>query len=113
MPALRITAPDGLPYTNITRVLTVEGTAAVSLRHLLRERGADAAGRAYIAQLNDSRVFGAKIVTPVVPLAGFYYTKEYHQHRLDRNPDNPYIVNQDMPEIASLERQYPGWLKEH
>jgi peptide-methionine (S)-S-oxide reductase len=66
---------------------------------------------AYIAQLNQARVFRHAIVTQVVPLAGFYAAEEYHQHFLDRNPDNPYIVNVDMPKIEALTRQYPDWLK--
>jgi peptide-methionine (S)-S-oxide reductase len=66
---------------------------------------------AYIAQLNQAKAFRHAIVTQVVPLAGFYAAEEYHQHFLDRNPDNPYIVNVDMPKIEALKRQYPDWLK--
>ena len=66
---------------------------------------------AYIAQLNQAKVFRHAIVTQVVPLTGFYAAEEYHQHFLDRNPDNPYIVNVDMPKIEALRRQYPDWLK--
>jgi len=66
---------------------------------------------AYIAQLNQAKVFRHPIVTQVTPLAGFYAAEEYHQHFLARNPDNPYIVNVDMPKIEALQRQYPEWLK--
>ncbi len=62
---------------------------------------------AYIQQLTGAKVFHGKIVTQVVPLRGFYAAEEYHQHFLDRNPNNPYIVYNDIPKVNHLEKQYP------
>jgi peptide-methionine (S)-S-oxide reductase len=66
---------------------------------------------AYIHQLNAAKIFHGSIVTQVVPLKGFYAAEEYHQHFLDRNPNNPYIVYNDIPKVKHLEEQFPGLLK--
>jgi peptide-methionine (S)-S-oxide reductase len=66
---------------------------------------------AYIKELNDKHVFGSPVVTKVVPLQGFYRAEEYHQHYLDQNPTQPYIVAMDLPLIEHLKQQYPDWYK--
>ncbi len=68
---------------------------------------------AYIDQLNKARIFSGPIVTQVTPLSGFYDAEEYHQHFLDRNPDNPYIVFNDLPKLKRLQQQFPELLKHH
>jgi peptide-methionine (S)-S-oxide reductase len=62
---------------------------------------------AYIQQLTAAKVFHGKIVTQVVPLKAFYAAEEYHQHYLDRNPNNPYIVYNDVPKVKNLQKQFP------
>lgn len=66
---------------------------------------------AYIRQLNAAKVFSSPIVTQVVPFHGFYAAEGYHQHFLDNNPNNPYIVYNDLPKIAALQKQYPQMCK--
>jgi peptide-methionine (S)-S-oxide reductase len=66
---------------------------------------------AYIKELNDKHVFGDPVVTRVVPLTAFYRAEEYHQHYLDQNPTQPYIVATDLPLIEHLKQQYPDWYK--
>jgi peptide-methionine (S)-S-oxide reductase len=61
----------------------------------------------YIRQLEGAHVFRHPIVTQVVPLKGFYAAESYHQHYLDHNPTQPYIVNLDLPLIASLKKSFP------
>lgn len=62
----------------------------------------------YIQQLNDAKVFRHKIVTQVAPLTnGFFAAEEYHQHFLARNPNYPYIVFNDLPNLRHLKQQYP------
>jgi peptide-methionine (S)-S-oxide reductase len=62
----------------------------------------------YIQQLNEARIFKQKIVTQVVPLTnGFFAAEGYHQHFLDRNPNYPYIVYNDLPKLRHLKQQYP------
>lgn len=66
---------------------------------------------AYITQLNAARVFKSPIVTTVVPLEAFYAAEAYHQHYLDNNPTQPYIVAQDLPKIEDLKKTYPEWYR--
>jgi peptide-methionine (S)-S-oxide reductase len=66
---------------------------------------------AYIQQLENAKVFSRRIVTQVVPFRGFYAAESYHQHFLDRNPNNPYIVYNDLPKLQHLKKQYPQMCK--
>jgi len=67
---------------------------------------------AYIAQLASAGVFKKKIVTQVTPLPAFYPAESYHQHFLQNNPGNPYIVYNDLPKLDQLKKQFPEvWKK--
>ena len=61
----------------------------------------------YIAQLTAAKAFGAPIVTQVVPLKTFYPAEAYHQHYYDLHPNNPYIVFNDAPKVARLQKLFP------
>ena len=63
--------------------------------------------RSYIAQLDQSKVFGKPIVTTVEPLKGFYPAEAYHQDFMTRNPGHPYIVFNDLPKVDNLKRVFP------
>ena len=63
---------------------------------------------AYIAQLQGVRAFPRPIVTQVTPLKAFYEAEVYHQGYLVRHPNQPYIVINDLPKIANLQRQFPA-----
>ena len=63
--------------------------------------------KAYIAQLGAAKVYSKPIVTEVTPLKAFYSAEEYHQNYLERNPDQPYIVINDMPKLVALKEQFP------
>src|SRR5271154_3073020 len=62
---------------------------------------------AYVAQLEQARVYPHKIVTQVVPLKGFYPAEGYHQNYAALHPDNPYIARFDLPKVANLQQTYP------
>lgn len=62
---------------------------------------------AYIAQLDNGKVFPGRIVTQVAPLKGFYRAEDYHQDYALHNPDNPYIQVCDRPKIEMLKQQFP------
>ncbi|MBV9301953.1 MAG: peptide-methionine (S)-S-oxide reductase MsrA [Acidobacteriaceae bacterium] len=66
---------------------------------------------AYISQLNEAKIFSRPVATQVVPFHGFYAAESYHQHYLDRNPNNPYIVYNDLPKLEQLKKQYPQLCK--
>jgi len=61
----------------------------------------------YIAELEKSKAWPKPIVTKVVPLTKFYPAEAYHQNYLVRNPDEPYIVQHDLPKLAELKKQFP------
>ena len=63
---------------------------------------------AYIAQLNQARIFRAAIVTRIEMDRPFYEAEGYHQDYLTRNPRNPYIVINDLPKIDDLKRLFPA-----
>jgi peptide-methionine (S)-S-oxide reductase len=63
---------------------------------------------AYIAQLQAARVFPRRIVTQVTPLKAFYEAESYHQNYLALHPDQPYIVFNDLPKLANLQKQFPA-----
>ena len=67
---------------------------------------------AYIQQLTAAKVYRHPIVTQVVPLKGFYPAEEYHQNFIERNPDYPYVVYNDLPKLEHLKRQYPDLVKQ-
>lgn len=62
----------------------------------------------YIAQLTAAKSFPAPIVTQLVPLKAFYPAEAYHQHYFSQHPDNPYIVINDAPKVAHLQRLFPA-----
>ncbi|MEH2246722.1 peptide-methionine (S)-S-oxide reductase MsrA [Nostoc sp.] len=65
----------------------------------------------YIHQLNKAHIFHQQIVTQLVPLKGFYQAEKYHQDFIDRNPNYPYVVVNDLPKLAQLKSQFPNLYK--
>jgi peptide-methionine (S)-S-oxide reductase len=64
--------------------------------------------QAYIAQLDQAKVFPRAIVTQVAALKGFYPAEAYHQNYATLHPDNPYIRYNDLPKVANLQQQFPN-----
>jgi peptide-methionine (S)-S-oxide reductase len=62
---------------------------------------------AYIAQLDQAKVYPRKIVTQVVPLQAFYDAEDYHQNYATIHPSDPYIVFNDAPKVANLRKEFP------
>jgi len=65
----------------------------------------------YIEQLDKARVFSGAIVTQVVPFKAFYPAEAYHQDFLDRHPNYPYIVFNDLPKLRALKKEFPDLYK--
>lgn len=63
--------------------------------------------QAYIAQLDQARVFPRPIVTQVVALKTFYPAEAYHQDYAVHHPDDPYIRINDLPKVEHLRQQLP------
>ncbi len=68
---------------------------------------------AYIAQLDNAKIFSGRIVTQVTPLKGFYPAEEYHQDYALHHPDNPYIQVCDRPKVEMLKQQFPELFVDH
>jgi peptide-methionine (S)-S-oxide reductase len=66
---------------------------------------------AYIAQLDQAKVYRRKIVTQVVPLQAFYPAEGYHQNYATLHPNQPYIVYNDAPKVANLRKEFPDLYK--
>ena len=64
--------------------------------------------RAYIAQLDQAKIFERPIVTQVVALKAFHEAEAYHQDYAVHHPNDPYIVINDLPKVANLRKQLPG-----
>ena len=67
---------------------------------------------AYIAQLQQARVFSHPVVTRVDSLKAFYPAEGYHQDYLVHNPRDGYIVYNDLPKIANLQRVLPDMYRD-
>jgi peptide-methionine (S)-S-oxide reductase len=63
--------------------------------------------RAYIAHLDAAKVYSRPIVTKVELFREFYPAESYHQDYLKNNPDNPYIVYNDLPKLENLKKDFP------
>jgi peptide-methionine (S)-S-oxide reductase len=66
---------------------------------------------AYIAQLEQARLFPRPIVTQVVPLKSFYEAEAYHQDYARFHPDDAYIARNDAPKVDHLREQFPNLYK--
>ena len=62
--------------------------------------------RAYIEQLDQAKVFPAKIVTTIEPGRTFYPAEGYHQDYLVLHPNQPYIVFNDLPKVDNLKKLF-------
>jgi peptide-methionine (S)-S-oxide reductase len=92
--------------TQLNRQGPDEGTSYRSAIFYVNEEQMRLA-KAYIAQLDQQKVFPKPIVTEVTPLKAFYRAEDYHQDYAYNNPDNPYIQVCDRPKIEALKQQFP------
>jgi peptide-methionine (S)-S-oxide reductase len=63
--------------------------------------------KAYIGQLNASKVWGAPIVTRL-ETGGFYPAEAYHQNFAALNPNHGYIRMWDAPKLVALQKTFPA-----
>jgi peptide-methionine (S)-S-oxide reductase len=63
--------------------------------------------KAYVAQLDKARVFKSRIVTTTETMKTFYPAEAYHQNYLTRHPDDPYILENDIPKLDNLKKVFP------
>ena len=63
--------------------------------------------QAYVNQLQAAKVYSKPIVTQITSLKAFYQAEDYHLNYLARNPNQPYIVFNDLPKLAALKKEFP------
>ena len=61
---------------------------------------------AYIAQLDQAKLFRKPIVTKVGKLDAFYPAEAYHQDYLTLHPNQPYIAYNDIPKVENLKKLF-------
>jgi peptide-methionine (S)-S-oxide reductase len=64
-----------------------------------------------IAEFEREDVFGAPIVTEVVPFKEFYPAEEYHQDYYRRNPLQPYCMFVVRPKVAKIRKALASKLR--
>jgi peptide-methionine (S)-S-oxide reductase len=67
---------------------------------------------AYVAQLDEAKVYSRPIVTKVEAFKKFFPAENYHQDFLRNHPTNPYIVAFDLPKLAALKKDFPELYRE-
>ena len=77
--------------------------SAIFAQNDVQQKVADA----YIAQLNQAKVFDAPVVTRTDRDSGFFPAEDYHQDYLNSNPTAPYIAINDMPKLDGLKQMFP------
>ena len=68
--------------------------------------------KAYIAEIDKARVYGAALATRIEPGRTFYPAESYHQDYLTLHPDQPYIAYNDLPKLAALKATFPALYRE-
>ena len=70
-----------------------------------------AAAKAFIAALEKGKVYQKPIATKLEKLAKFYPAEDEHQNFVKKNPDDGYVVRNDLPKLAALKQAFPDLVK--
>jgi peptide-methionine (S)-S-oxide reductase len=103
---LRVFFSVALDPTEVNRQGPDEGTQYRSVIFYGNEEQKRIA-EAYIAQLDQAKVFRGKIATQVVALQAFYPAEDYHQNYAALHPTDFYIMRNDAPKVANLKTEFP------
>ena len=61
---------------------------------------------AYIAQLENAKVFSRPIVTKLSSLSTFHVAEDYHQNYAAEHPNDIYIRINDAPKVENLKKEF-------
>jgi peptide-methionine (S)-S-oxide reductase len=61
----------------------------------------------YVAQLGNAHVYTRPIVTKIEKFSAFYPAENYHQDYAKNFPSDSYILFNDAPKVAHLQRDFP------
>ena len=62
---------------------------------------------AFIKAVDDSKALKKPVVTEVVPFKAFYKAEDEHQDFVKLNPQNDYVVYNDIPKLRELKKKFP------
>ena len=62
---------------------------------------------AFIAAIEKSKALSKSVVTEVVAFKTFYKAEDEHQDFVKNNPDNEYVVYNDLPKLKELKKEFP------
>ena len=66
--------------------------------------------KAFLARLNGAHIYKAPIATKIES-GGFYPAEAYHQGYARKHPFEPYILINDRPKVAALQKRFPALYK--
>lgn len=75
------------------------------------DEGQMRSANAFIAAIDASKALSRPVATRVVPFKAFYPAESYHQNYLRNNPDDPYIIANDLPKLSLLKEKFPELYK--
>jgi peptide-methionine (S)-S-oxide reductase len=107
---LKVFFSVGLDPTEINRQGPDEGPQYRSVLFVTNAEQKRVA-EAYIALLNQAKVFKRPIATQVVPLSEYFLAESYHQDFVAKNPTNRYVAMFDLPKLEHLKKQLPQLYK--
>lgn len=67
--------------------------------------------KAFIATLEAAKIFQKPIATKLEKLSAFYPAEAEHQNYVKNNPDDGYVVRNDLPKLAALRQAFPSLVK--
>jgi peptide-methionine (S)-S-oxide reductase len=65
----------------------------------------------YIQKLNASGRYSKPVAAQVMPFTTFWKAEQYHQHYINTNTDNPYVMNVSIRDIARFQAAHPDMIK--
>ena len=68
------------------------------------------AAQAYIAEIDQAKVFENPIVTTLEPLTGFYPAEPELQNYVALNPEDPYVKKNSLPKVRRTQQWFPDAL---
>ncbi len=67
-----------------------------------------AVAKAYLAQLEQAKLWPRPVVTQIEPFKAFYPAESYHQDFMAKNPRHGYILTWDKPKVEALKAMFPA-----
>lgn len=71
-----------------------------------------ASAKAFVMAIDASKALSKRVATQIVPFTAFYAAEKYHQNYLKNNPNDSYIVTNDLPKLEALKQKFPDLYRE-